>query len=167
MARDFEDIHDLDDLNDDELRELVRQHIAADNTLDPDEIDVHVTGGRVVLEGRVGTDQERRVADHILSDVLGLSDYENAIFVDPARRTLAPEGIDDTLAVEDAEEGLLLGDRPRALDPEASHLVEDLDNRLSGSTNVHNSIEEATPWIPPESPTPEGPTGGGEFGEDH
>ncbi len=167
MARDFEDLHDLDDLSDDELRELVRQHIAADSTLDADEIEVRVAGGHVTLDGRVGTDPERRVADHILSDVLGLTDYENGIFVDPARRPLSPEAIDDTLAVEDAEEGLLLGDRPHPTSPEASHLVEDLDSRLSGSTNVHNAIEDATPWIPPESPTPEGPTGAGEFGEDH
>lgn len=167
MARDFEDIHDLADLSDDELRELVRQHLAADNAIDIDDIDVRVDGGRLSLAGRVGTDDERRIADHIVTDVLGIEDFDNGIFVDPIRRGLAPEAIDETLAVEDAQEGLLLGDRPKPMSDTSEHVEEDLDGRLFGTTNVGNAIEEGTPWIPPESPTPEGPTGGGEFGEDH
>lgn len=167
MARDFEDIHDLADLSDDELRDLVRQHLAADNALDIDDIDVRVEGGRLLLEGRVGTDEERRIADHIVTDVLGIEDYENGIFVDPIRRARSPEAIDETLAVEDMQEGLLLGDRPKPLSDEAEHVEEDLDAHLFGTTDVGNAIEEGTPWIPPESPTPEGPTGSGEFGEDH
>ena len=56
MARDFEDIHDLEDLSDDELRGLVREHLRANNAVDIDEITVCVQDGTVVLGGRVGTD---------------------------------------------------------------------------------------------------------------
>ena len=48
MARDFEDIRDLDDLNDDEMRQLVRERIAEHTGLDPDDITVRVEAGQVV-----------------------------------------------------------------------------------------------------------------------
>ena len=95
MARDFEDLHDIDDLSDDELRALVRERLAADSALDADDLTVNVEDGRVFLDGRVGTDEERRIAEHIVTDVLGLEDYENNIFVDPVRRALNPEAADD------------------------------------------------------------------------
>ena len=42
MARAFEDLHDLDDLNDDELRQLVRSHLDSEQGLDSDDITVVV-----------------------------------------------------------------------------------------------------------------------------
>jgi hypothetical protein len=42
MARDFENLHDIDDLSDDELRGLVREHLAAHNGLDVDDLSVAV-----------------------------------------------------------------------------------------------------------------------------
>jgi|SRR5438105_4944722 len=170
MARDFEDVHDIDDLSDDELRGLVREHLAADNALDIDDLSIHVKSGHVILEGRVGTDEERRIAEHIVSDVLGVEDYENNIFVDPVRRATSPEAADDDLANEDATEGRLLGDRPVGLSPEVEDRLEDEDAQLYGTSDVGHAIEEGTAWIPPEGPTPEGVPGEderGEFGEDH
>ena len=56
MARDFEDIHDIDDLSDDELGALVREHLAANHSIDADDISVRVDDdGVVFLNGRVGT----------------------------------------------------------------------------------------------------------------
>ena len=167
MARDFEDIHDLDDLNDDELRDLVREHLAAHQGLDIDAITVTVESGRVVLDGRVGTEQERRIAEHVVTDVLGLDSCENNIFVDASRRVESPEAADDSLVAEDAEEGLLLGDRPVSQSPEADHLPDDMDHELYGTTDVQHAIADGTAWIPPESPTPEGLAGETERGEDH
>src|ERR671937_832350 len=144
MARDFEDLHDLDDLSDDELRELVRTHLAANNSIDANDIVVHVEDGVVRLAGRVGTESERRVAEHVVTDVLGLEQVENE---------------------------LLVGDRAPPLNPETEHLVDDLDARLYGTTDVQNAIERGTAWIPPTSPTPEGLSGtdaeGSDLGEDH
>jgi hypothetical protein len=170
MARDFEDVNDIDDLSDDELRGLVREHLAADSALDIDDLSIHVESGHVILEGRVGTDAERRIAEHIVTDVLGLEDYENNIFVDPVRRATSPEAADDNLADEDATDGRLLGDRQVSLNPEDEDAREDEEAQLYGTTDVGHAIEEGTPWIPPEAPTPEGYPGEderGEFGEDH
>jgi len=167
MARDFEDINNLDDLNDDELRGLVREHLAAHNALDIDDLTVRVEDGTVILGGRVGTDGERLVAEHVVSDVIGAQKYRNEIFVDPNRRAESPEAVDEHLVDEDRREGLLLGDRPVPLNPEAEHRHEDVDSELYGTTDVGHAIEEGTTWIPPESPTQEGLTGRGELGEDH
>lgn len=167
MARDFEDIHDLDDLSDDELRELVRQHLAANNAIDADDIEVRVDDGRVVLEGRVGTDEERRIAEHVVTDILGIESVENEIFVDPVRRAESPEPVDEHIADEERREGLVLGDRPSQQSPEVEETLDDPGDLLYGTTDVRKSIEGANAWIPPESPTPEGPAGPGELGEDH
>ena len=167
MARDYEDVHDLDDLSDDELRGLVREKLTAHNALDIDDITVQVENGVVVLGGRVGTDGERLIADHVVTDLLGAQRCRNEIFVDPARRALSPEAIDETLVEEDKEAGLQLGDRPLPLSPEAETTEENLDAELFGTTDVSRAIQDGTPWVPPESPTQEGFTGRGEFGEDH
>jgi hypothetical protein len=156
MARDFEDIHDLDDLDDGELRDLVREHLAADNALDIDDITVSVEDGHIILEGRVGTDGEKLIADHVVSDILGATDYENNIFVDANRRAESPEAVDEHLADEDRREGLLLGDRPIPISPETEGVQDDADHELYGTTDVGHAIQDGTAWIPPESPTPEG-----------
>src|SRR4051812_41091843 len=156
MARDFEDIHNLDDLSDQELQGLVREHLAAHNALDIDDITVRTHDGLIVLEGRVGTDGERLIAEHVVTDVLGAQNVRNDIFVDPIRRAESPEAVDEHLVDEDQNEGLLLGDRPVPLNPEVETRGEDLDVQLNGTTDVGKTISDGAPWIPPESPTQEG-----------
>jgi hypothetical protein len=181
MQRDFEDLHDLDDLSDDELRELVISQLAAHPGVDPDDISVTVEDGVVHLEGRVGTDAERQVAEHVVTDVLGIEQWENEIFVDPIRRADSPEAVDEHLAEEDATEGLLLGDRAMPLSDESEHLSEDVELRVHafGTTDVQAAISEGATYIPPQQPTPEGIEGASasdpydegnayeESGEDH
>jgi hypothetical protein len=167
MARDFEDLHDLDDLDDGELRDLVRQRLSEDKTLDIDDLTIRVENGTVFLTGRVGTDAERRVAEHVVTDALGIQACQNEIFVDPNRRATSPEAVDEHIVDEDEHKGLLLGDRPVPMSPEAEHLADDPDHDLYGTTDVHHAIEDGTPWIPPSSPTPEGPAEAGEIGEQH
>ena len=156
MAHDFEDIHDIDDLNDDELRALVRTHLAADPAVDEADISVVVEDGVVLLAGRVGTEAQLKIAEHIVTDVLGIEQFENQLVVDPLRRALSPEAIDEHLVDEDEHSGLLLGDRAVSLDPEAESVVEDIDARLYGTRDVQKAIEEGTSWNPPDTPTPEG-----------
>lgn len=168
MARDYEDIHDIDDLDDRELRDLIRDHLAANNAVDVDEITVRVENGTVILEGRVGTDGERLVAEHIVTDVIGAQRCRNDIFVDETRRALSPEAMDEHLVDEDRREGLLLGDRPLPMSPEAESVQDDSDHELYGTTDVGHAIADGTAWIPPESPTPEGFSNErGETGEAH
>lgn len=167
MAHDFEDLHDLEDLSDVELRGLVREHLMAHSALDIDDLTVTVDDGLVILNGRVGTDGERLIAEHVVTDLLGAQRCINDIFVDPSRRAESPEAVDESLVDDDQREGLLLGDRPRPFSPEAEHLEEDIDAELYGTTDVQRAVEEGTPWIPPESATPEGFTEQDESGEDH
>jgi hypothetical protein len=165
----FDDVHDVGDLNDRELRDVVRSHLRAHNGLDADYITVQVENGAVVLEGRVGTDYERRVAERVVTDVLGVPQVRNDLVVQAIHRAESPEDIDEHLAEEERTEGLLLGDRAVPLDPEAEGVEEDLDSRLFGTSDVGKAIAEGTSWIPPESPTQEGLEGtdGGAPGEDH
>jgi hypothetical protein len=172
MARDFEDINDIEQLDDRELRGVIRDHLAAHNGLDINDITVEVKDGAVTLGGRVGTEGERRIADHILTDVLGINDFANELVIDPIRRAESPMDIDEHLAEEERDEGLLLGDRAVPLSPEAEHLADDrADADLEGTTDVQESIESAAGWIPPESPTPEGLSGTDaqpeDYGEQH
>jgi hypothetical protein len=157
--RDFENIDDVDDLDDGELKRLVRDRLAEHRGLDAADITVTVHDRVVALDGRVGTEGERRVAERIVTDLVGLSDVQNNLVVDSLRRAESPEAVDDHLADEDEHAGLLLGDRPVPLSPEAEHLEEDLDSRLFGTTDVGNAIANGTAWIPPTSPTQEGVEG--------
>ena len=148
----------------------MRSHLRAHNGLDADYITVRTEEGAVILEGRVGTDYERRVAEHVLTDVLGVADVRNDLVVDAIHRAESPQDIEDHLVEEERTEGLLLGDRQVPLSTESEHTAEDLDSRLWGTSDVGKAISEGTPWIPPESPTQEGleGTGGGSTpGEDH
>ena len=171
MARDYEDIQNLDQLDDREIRDLVRERLAEHNGIDVDDIVVEVQNGAIALTGRVGTESERRIADHILTDVLGVQEFRNDLVIDPIRRAETSMDIDDHLAEEDRESGLLLGDRPVPLNPEAEHLADDAESDLAGTTDVQNAIEGAKSWNPPESPTPEGLSGTDaapeDYGEQH
>ena len=159
MAQDYENIRDTEDLSDGELRALVRDRLDEQLAFDPDDIDIAVRNGVVLLSGRVGTEEEFRIIEHVVTDVVGVPRVRNELLVDPIRRAESPLAIDEHLADEDAHEGLLLGDRPRPENPEAEHLHENLRAELYGTTDVQQSIEGAIPWIPPESPTPEGLSG--------
>jgi hypothetical protein len=156
MAGDFEDLHDIENLSDRELRDLVREHLEASTALDIDDITVRVEEGCVILEGRVGDAGEEQVAEHVLTDILGITNFRNNLIADPIRRAESPMAIDDHLAEEDRHEGLLLGDRPVSLTDESQHLADSPETESEGTTDVGRSIEGAMPWIPPESPTPEG-----------
>jgi len=156
MAKDFEDIHDIGDLSDGELRSVVREHLSEHNALDIDDLTVEVDHGTVTLGGRVGTEGERLVAEHVVTDIVGVAAVKNEIFVDPIRRAESPEAIDEFLVDDDRRTGLLLGDRPRSLEDSTEDLKPSIDSELFGTTDVHSAIADGTAWIPPESPTQEG-----------
>jgi hypothetical protein len=156
MARDFENIHDIEDLSDGELKDLVLEHLAENRALDVNDINAHVEKGRVRLIGRVGTEAEWRIAERELTDVLGLTNVSNELVVDPIRRAESPAAIDDHLADEAERENLMLGDMAVPLAPEVEQVEEDLDARLYGTADVQKAIAQGTPWIPPNSPSPEG-----------
>jgi hypothetical protein len=171
--RDYEDMSSIEDMDDDELKEFIIDRLSEHNGLDVDDIDVEVENGMVRLSGRVGTEAELRMAEHVLTDVVGVSEIDNELVVDALRRPSTPMDIDDHDNEQEDVEGLLLGDRPPQ-DTDEVHEArgdEDLNERLYGTTDVQNAIAHGTAYIPPESPTPEGmrgtDSGPGELGEDH
>lgn len=158
MAQDFENAFDLDDLSDAELRDLVREQLAQDDAIDVDGILVHVKDGYVTLSGRVGTEGEKQIADHVLSDVIGLETYSNDIFIDPIRRDEEPEAADDavTRAASSSDESLLGGSDLSDTDDEAQRASDNDDASLFGTRDIESVMENGVPWIPPDEPTPEG-----------
>jgi hypothetical protein len=100
MARDYEDFSSIEDLDDDELRQLIRSRLAEHPELDLDLIDVVVDQGTVRLEGRIGTEQELRMAEHVLTDVVGVVDFDNALVVDALRRAETPLDVEAHIQVE-------------------------------------------------------------------
>ena len=166
MARDFENLHDIDELDDRELRDLVREQLAEHGALDVDDITVTAESGHVVLSGRVGTDGERRVAEHVLTDVLGVTEFSNDLVVDPIRRAVSPMAVDEHLVDEERRSGTLLGDVAVPLSPEADHLADDVDEDLSGTTDYEKVMEDGMTWNPPDTPTPEGYLGSDAAPED-
>jgi hypothetical protein len=156
VEKDYEDIDEIDEQTDGELRALVRDRLEEQLAFDPNDVEVAVRGGVVHLSGRVGTEQEFRIVEHVVTDLVGIKEVKNDLVVDPIRRAESPVPIDEHLADEDLREGILLGDRPRPEDPEAEHLHEDIRAELFGTTDVQKSIEEGIPWNPPDGPTPEG-----------
>jgi hypothetical protein len=169
--RDYENLHDIDELDDRELRDLVREQLAAHNALDVDDILVTASENHVTLSGRVGTEGEKRIADHVLTDVLGIVDFSNDLVVDPIRRAESPVDIDEHLADEERRAGTLLGDVAVPLSDESAHLADGAQDDLAGTTDYEQAMGDGMTWNPPESPTPEGLSGSDagpeEMGERH
>jgi hypothetical protein len=173
MTRDYEDFSSIEDLGDDELRQLVRQRLSEHSGLDIDDMVVEIDNGMVRLQGRVGTESELRIAEHVLTDVVGIPEVDNQLVVDAIRRDETPMDIEDHLQAEVAVSGLMLGEMPEQESPEV-HLArgdEDLEERMFGTVNPQDAIAHGTSYNPPMSPTPEGmlgtDAGPGELGEDH
>jgi hypothetical protein len=158
MPQDIEHEFDLHDQSHDELRGLVRERLAQDDQVDIDNILVTVKDGFITLSGRVGTEMEKQVADHVLSDVIGLERYANDIFVDPIRRDLEPEAADEQVGrVLGREEETLLGESDvDTTEPEAERADDNDDASLFGTHDYGSVMEDGVPWIPPDEPTPEG-----------
>ena len=159
MGKDYEDIRGTDLLTDNELRALVRDELETQLAFDPNDVEVSVSSGVVRLSGRVGTEEELRIVEHVVTDLAGIKDVKNELVVDPIRRAESPEAIDEHLVDEKLHEGLLLGEKPRPEDPEAEHLHENTRSELFGTTDVREAIEGGIPWNPPDGPTPEGVSG--------
>jgi hypothetical protein len=159
VEKDYEDIRDIDHLTDNELRALVRDEFDAQLAFDPDDVDVSVGSGVVKLSGRVGTEEELRIVERVVTDIVGIEKVKNELVVDPIRRAESPEPIDEHVVDEEMHAGLLLGDEARPEDPEAEHLHENIRAELFGTTDVQEAIEGAIPWNPPDGPTPEGVSG--------
>jgi hypothetical protein len=170
MAHDFEDLHNIEELDDSELRDLVREQLKEHAGLDIDEITVHAHDGLVTLSGRVGSDGERRIAEHVLTDVLGIQDFTNDLVVDDLARPINPEAADES-AEEDSERSGVFGDVEVSMTDESAHLADGADEDLGGTSDYQKVMEDGMTYNPPTGPTPEGMRGSDagpeEMGERH
>lgn len=168
MADDFDNSDEIQNLTDAELKRYILDELRSQKAFDVNDIGVDVNDGAVTLTGRVGTEEELRIIDHVMTDVISVRNVQNDLVIDEIRRAESPEPIDEHIADEEEHGGLLLGDVPRPLSPEADHLADMSEDGSVGTHDIQQSIETAEPWIPPESPTPEGLGGQeqGKFGTD-
>jgi len=96
VEKDYENIDDIDDLSDNELRALVKDTFDQQLFFDPDDVDVHVHNHIVTLSGRIGTEEELRVAERVVSDLVGIENVKNNMLVDPIRRAESPSRLTST-----------------------------------------------------------------------
>jgi len=155
MAADFEDLYDLENLDDGEIRDLILQELLEHPEVDPDLVDLLVDDGFVVLEGRVGTEAELQIIEHVITDVLGIGNYSNELVVDALTRAQQAEAADDAV-VEDAEIEAQIGEQTGATDPQADHLLEDLQGDLYGTHDVQQAVTRGQAYEPPDRPLQEG-----------
>lgn len=155
MPGDFEDLYDLENMDDAEIASLILEELGEYPDLDPDRVDVQVEDGFVTLAGRVGTEQELQEIEFVISDVLGIANYSNELVVDELVRVEYNAGADDAVA-EDEEVESQLGEEGRATEPTADHLLEDIVGELYGTHDAQRAIERGEAYEAPDRPVQEG-----------
>ena len=148
---------DFSTMSDDEIYDLVVQHLGEYPELDLGWIDVTVRNGHVTLAGRVSGDGEVQIAEKALVDVLGLDEtqFTNDLMVDELHRGEMPEAADDAVT-QDKEVEDQLGETGLDQSDTAQHLVEDLDALTYGTRDAGHAVEEGTSYEPPDRPVPDG-----------
>lgn len=155
MPRDYENIHNIDDMGDQELEDLIAQELREYPDVDVDDLDIHVHGGFVRLAGRVGTEQELQVVSQVVTDVLGIRSYSNEIVIDEMRRGQMPEGADEEVA-RDATIVPQMGSNAEQTSDTADHLLEHLDEELYSTHDLGQAIQDGMNYEPPDRPIQEG-----------
>ena len=150
-----EDAFDYSGMTDDELYELIVQQLREHPDVDEGSIEVDVKDGRVTLSGRVGSDTEASVAEHLVTTTLGLEDVTSELMVDVLRRSEMPEAADDAVAA-DLEVDDQAGEESASQSDTAAHLTEDLHAQTYGTHDVGSAVEEGATYTPPDRPRGDG-----------
>jgi hypothetical protein len=154
-AEDYEDIPDIDSLDDEELGALIRQELSDYPELDVDLIEIAVAGGRVTLTGRVGTERELQEFEHVLTDVIGIREVENELVIDELVRQDNPEAA-DVAATELALDKGPTGAGADRTSETAEHLMRDTAGEQYGTDDVGEAVERGYAYQPPTGPIQEG-----------
>ncbi|MGQ0814533.1 MAG: BON domain-containing protein [Gemmatimonadota bacterium] len=162
MARDYEDVFDIGNMGDDELKDLVLQELSEFPEIDVDLIKVSTQDGAVRVSGRVGTEQELQQVEHVLTDLLGIDHVSSDLVIDELVRGERSEAADDAWS-EDMEADAQIGERAARTSDTADHLLEDLPADQFGTHNVQDAIQRGTAYEPPDRAIQEGIRGA----EDH
>lgn len=154
MASDYEDLYDIEDMDDSELEELIVQELDEFPELDPDLLEISVENGHVTIEGRVGTEQEAQQIEQLVTDVLGIGQFTNAMVVDelvrgeysedPEEAVVEDEKVEDQLGEPEGDQSLV--------SESSDHLEEDLVGDAYGTHDVQDAIEKGQSYTPPDRP---------------
>lgn len=155
---DFENSINLDQMDDDDIRDLILQRLDEDTDFDVDSVEVSVHDGQVTVEGRVGTEGERQHVDQVLG-FLGATEFDNNLVIDENTRAQRAAGADDARA-EDEASTAAIGESGKTTSDTAEHLQPDDAGEMYGTRDPRKAIEEGQSYTPPEGPTQEGVTGG-------
>lgn len=150
MAHDYDDIYDLANLDDTELKDLVLQELGEYPDIDVDLVEVNVENRVVRLSGRVGTEQEVQTVEQVVTDLIG-TEVKNELVVDGNVRGQRSEAADDAY-IEDieADPQFSVGAGTHNTSDTAQHLVEDLEAEAFGTHNVQEAVERGTAYEPPD-----------------
>ena len=155
MAQDFNP-YDLTGMTDDEIYDVVVQHLGEYPELDMGWITVTVRDGKVTLSGRVSSDGEASIAGQALLDVVGVAELSNELIVDELHRGEAPEAADDAFA-QDMEVDDQMGEPNLQYQSDtAAHLMESLEEQTYGTHDMGTAIQEGTSYEPPHRPVADG-----------
>lgn len=151
MARDYDNLYDITNLDDGELKDLVLQQLREYPDIDVDLVEVNVDQGRVHLSGRVGTEQEVQTVESVVTDLLGVDRVRNELVIFDAVRGERSEAADDALIEElEADPQMASGAGTQNTSDTAQHLVEDLEAEHFGTHNVQEAVERGTTYEPPD-----------------
>ena len=154
MADDYEDVYDIESMTDEEIEAIVREQLDEQPDLDVGGLDLSVSGGRVTVSGRVGTEADLQIIEHIITDVIG-AQVDNDLVVDELVRGEQPEGADDANARLYAGGGSAHGGADRTEDS-AEHMMQDTAAEQFGTDDMGEAIERGHTYNPPDSPVQEG-----------
>lgn len=152
MAEGYEDVYDLDSMDDAEVRDLIRQQFEEYPEFDAQRIEITVEDGFVTLSGRVGTEMELQRAEAIVADVLGIKEFSNELVIDELTRGELSEAADEAVA-QDSEATDVMGGGGEQTEPSAEHLLEDTETELYGTQDMGDAIEQGKSYNPPDRPT--------------
>lgn len=155
MADDYGNVHDLDDLSDRELHALIREHFRDTPDVNARDVDIAVDEGVVTLSGRVGTEREYQVFEHVVTDVIGVESVNNDLVIDELVRGTQSEAADVAANRRMADTTDSDGVDDDSSDT-ADHLMDDVRGEQYGTHDVSEAIERGFSYNPPDGPTQEG-----------
>lgn len=157
MVGDFEDLYDLENLDDDQIHDLIIEELEEYGDIDVDLLEIDVLDGFVTLSGQVGTEYELQVVENVLTDILGIANYSNEIVIGGLVRFEQSEAADEAhFEMQAADEDSQFGGSPDETEPSASHLLEDTQSEQDGTQDMMRAIEEGEAYEPPDRPIQEG-----------
>ena len=153
MAQDYEDFYDVESLTDEELESLIREELDEQPDLDTSRLDLSVHDGRVTVAGRIGTEAEYQIIEHVMTDVIGVQ-VNNEMVIDELTRIEQPEAADDANSLV-YRAGSAHGGADRTEDT-AEHLLDNTRAEQFGTTDISETGQTGYTYNPPDSPVQEG-----------